>query len=146
LRTANWFFKLLLWGSVAHLCACQLVAQEMPSDIHQSTIAPSDARFAIVQSELAAKWTFRLDRVTGHVAQLVHTKEGDSAWEDMKVIDIRPTANSSRAHYQIFTSGLAAKWTLLIDTESGRTWQLTTSKGKQSDGTDSEENLWSPME
>ena len=48
-------FFLLVFGS-------HLQAQE-PSDIHQHTVAPSNARFEIVQSELAAKWTFRLDRV-----------------------------------------------------------------------------------
>ncbi len=46
-----------------------LVAQQT-SDIHQQTTTPVGARFEIVQSELAAKWTFRLDRFTGRVSQL----------------------------------------------------------------------------
>ena len=46
------------------------------SDVHQQTVAPINARFEIVQSELAAKWTFRLDRFTGRIAQLVQTRDG----------------------------------------------------------------------
>ena len=37
---------------------------------HQTTTPPSDHRFEIIQSQLAAKWTFRLDRFTGQVSQL----------------------------------------------------------------------------
>ena len=34
---------------------------------HQYTSLPSAARFEILQSSLAAKWTFRLDRYYGRV-------------------------------------------------------------------------------
>ena len=40
-------------------------------NILESTLQPADGRFEIVQSPLAAKWTFRLDRHTGQVDQLV---------------------------------------------------------------------------
>jgi len=75
-----------------------LLAQQN-SDIHQQTTAPVGARFEIVQSELAAKWTFRLDRFTGQVSQLVNATGGGVAWEVMGIVgllrlQVRNTRNS----------------------------------------------------
>jgi hypothetical protein len=115
------------------------------SDFHQRTAAPSNARFEIVQSELAAKWTFRLDRFTGHVAQLVKAKSGEDAWEAMEVIGLPHVSSPMRARFQIFASGLAAKFTFLIDTDTGKTWVLVSSKGNNPDGTEYDINTWEPF-
>ncbi len=130
--------------SVLLIVASALVAQQT-SDIHQQTTSPSNARFEIVQSELAAKWTFRLDRFTGHVAQLVHTKDNDSAWEEMEVEELEPIQPATRARFQLFTSGLAAKHTFLIDTDTGKTWVLVGGKRKLKDGNEEEISLWQPF-
>lgn len=140
---------MLIFGTI-------LLAQE-PTDIHQHTTPPPNARFEIVQSELTAKWTFRLDRFTGHVAQLVavntDAKEGESVrpngsvtWEDMSVIGIGLAEKPTRAHFQIFTSGIAAIHTFLIDTDTGKTWVLVKGQMKRDDGTECEVNLWQPFE
>jgi len=56
-------------------------AQDEPTPPHSSsTISPSD-RFEIIQSHLAAKWTFRLDRMCGFVSQLVKTSNDGTAWQ-----------------------------------------------------------------
>jgi hypothetical protein len=125
----------------------ELHAQEMPSDVHQRTAVPSNARYEIVQSEIAAKWTFRLDRFSGHVSQLVQTKAGESSWEVMPVIALPTltTSQATRPRFQIFTSGLAAKFTFLIDTDTGKTWQLTTTKSKTPSGEEFEYNSWEPF-
>jgi hypothetical protein len=136
--------NLVLTVSFLLLFGQSLRGQE-PSDIHQQTVAPSNARFEIVQSELAAKWTFRLDRYTGHVAQLTHNKDGDNVWQEMRVIGIPYITSPTRARFQIFTSGLAARHTFLIDTDTGKTWVIATSKGKNEDGTDYEDSLWQPF-
>jgi hypothetical protein len=115
---------------------------QQTSDIHQQTVAPSNARFEIVQSELAAKWTFRLDRFTGRVAQLTHNTNDENIWEEMSVIGIPFIASPTRARFQIFTSGLAARHTFLIDTDTGKTWVIVTSKVKNVDGTEYEVSLW----
>ena len=65
------------------------------SYVHQTTTQPLDARFEIIQSQLAAKWTFRLDRYTGRVHQLVKTSDGGTAWETMLVEGI-PNISSPR--------------------------------------------------
>ncbi|MGH9759009.1 MAG: hypothetical protein ACRD4M_14825 [Candidatus Acidiferrales bacterium] len=120
-------------------------AQDEPSDVHQTTTTPSGARFEIIQSELAAKWTFRLDRFAGRVFQLVKTKDGDYSWDEMKVVDRGTVSQPTRARYQLFASGIAAKFTFLIDTDTGKTWLLTTSKETLPDGTEQENNSWEPF-
>jgi hypothetical protein len=112
---------------------------------HQSTTSPAGSRYEVVQSTLAARWTFRLDKYTGRVWQLVRTKDDASTWEEMRVFDRPPVANPSRARFQIFTSGLAARHTFLFDADSGKTWLVVTGKRKESDGTETEYNAWEPF-
>ena len=127
-------------------CVAGSVYAQEPSDIHQHSTTPPNARFEIVQSELAAKWTFRLDRFTGHVAQLVTTKDDGKAWEEMEVTSLPILQSETRPRFEIFTSGLAAKHTFLIDGDTGKTWELATGKRTESDGTEYEINLWQPFE
>lgn len=91
----------------------------------QSTTAPTGSRYEIVQSELAAKWTFRLDKRCGNVSQLVSVKgETSVSWQQTPVVGLPPCSATAGAKYQIFTSGLAARHTFLIDTVTGRSWIL----------------------
>src|SRR5438094_879805 len=119
--------KLFVTVLMTMILATTAAAQDV-SNVHQHSEAPQNARFEIVQSEIAAKWTFRLDRFTGHVAQLVGT-ENDRAWKEMEVEELEtlPPALGralgqtapTRPRFQIFTSGLAAMHTFLIDTDTG---------------------------
>jgi hypothetical protein len=120
-------------------------AEDEPSDVHQTTTTPSGARYEIMQSEIAAKWTFRLDRFAGRVYQLVKTKTGDYTWEEMEVVDRGTVSQPTRARYQLFASGIAAKFTFLIDADTGKTWLLTTSNETLPDGTEQENNSWEPF-
>ena len=125
------------------LCGSGLAQQT--SDIHQHTTPPAGARFEIVQPELAAKWTFRLDRFTGNVAQLVKTEDEDNTWEEMTVRNLPPVKAPLHPKFQLFTSGVAAKYTFLIDTETGKTWVLLTGKKKRADGVEYEAHSWVPF-
>lgn len=104
----------LLSGSVA--------AQS--TNVHQSTTQSPDGRFEIVQSPMAAKWTFRLDRYRGNVDQLVETQDGTLTWQRMLVIDLPDMSSTRKARFTIFTSGIAARFTFLIDNQTGKTWVL----------------------
>ncbi len=115
------------------------------SDIHQQTTTPVGARFEIIQSELSAKWTFRLDRFTGHISQLVKTKDDDDSWEEITVISLPAASAPFHPRFQIFASGIAARFTFLIDTESGKTWVLVGAKRKSQDGTEYDYSYWSPF-
>ena len=124
--------------------AVPVIAQR-PSDIHQQTTAPPGARFEIVQSQLAAKWTFRLDRYTGRVAQLVLTETGANAWELMEAIGLPSILAPTEARFQLFTSGLAAKHTFLIDTKTGDSWVIVSAKRRNAGGKEYDASLWEPF-
>ena len=65
------------------LLAPSAFAQNKEPNIHSSTTLGSQSRFEIVQSTLAAKWTFRVDKSCGYVTQMVVTKDDGLAWQPM---------------------------------------------------------------
>jgi hypothetical protein len=118
--------SLILGVMLAAALPTAVKAQEMPIPPHSSSTLAPNARYEIVQSHLAAKWTFRLDRVCGFVSQLVKTPDGGAAWEAM-LIEKRPKCvEDSVSHYQLFASSLAARHTFLMNTDTGTSWVLTT--------------------
>lgn len=94
---------------------------------HVTSTAISGARYEIVQSELAAKFTFKLDRFSGRVWLLVGSKAADGSdntdWQEMTVEGWKPEL-SAAPRFQIFTSGLAGRHTFLIDSKSGQCWVI----------------------
>jgi len=54
-------------------------------------------------------------------------------------------STASKPRFPIFTSGLAARHTFLLDTESGRTWLVVAGKRKRPDGAEYEINVWQPF-
>jgi hypothetical protein len=101
-------------------------AQELPAAPHSSSTITPNARYEIVQSHLAAKWTFRLDKFCGYVSQLVKTQDGAAAWETIPIEKLPSCVNDSMSHYQLFSSSLAARHTFLMNTDTGTSWVLTT--------------------
>jgi hypothetical protein len=120
-------------------------ADDFPPPPHQHTSPPTNARFEVLQSSLAAKWTFRLDRYTGRIWQLVKTKDDDPKWEEMPVLERPASQAAGKPRFQLFTSGLAARHTFLIDTESGKSWIVVSGKRKSIDGSDYDITLWQPF-
>lgn len=119
--------------------------QDYPSSPPQQTSTNPGARFELLQSPLAARWTFRLDRFTGRVWQLVKTKDDGNTWEEMLVLGLPKLQSATRARFQLFTSGLAARHTFLLDSDTGKTWVVVTGKGKNKDGHEFEYNAWQPF-
>jgi len=117
----------------------------IPAPPHQYTASAANARFEILQSPLAAKWTFRLDKFSGCIWQLVKTKDDDMSWEEMLVLDLPKIQAPTRPRFQLFTSGLAARHTFLIDGDTGRTWLVASGKHKRNDGTEYDVVIWQPF-
>jgi hypothetical protein len=117
-------------------------SQDNNVKIHSSTTVSPTARYQIVQSTLAARWTFRLDRVCGNIGQLVSTPNQGTAWDQMLILGQPKCQVDGKVRYQLFTSGIAARHTFLMNTETGKTWQLGSAKGK--DGL--EYSAWFPFE
>lgn len=117
-------------------------AQSKDISVHSTTTAGPQSRYEIVQSTLAARWTFRLDKVCGAIGQIASTPNDGVIWELMFVSGLPRCSNDGKVRYQIFTSGLAARHTFLINTETGKSWQVRTSK----DVRGVETTAWFPFE
>ena len=73
------------------LFACTSVAcMAEPRDpvSHSSSTLGGQARYEMLQSSLAARWTFRLDRVCGNVSQVVVAKSENMTFESMFVMGL----------------------------------------------------------
>ena len=105
------------------MCSANVSAQE--TNRNQFTSAPASSRFELVQSELAAKVTLKVDKFSGIVYQLVQGEKGVT-WQIIES-EKHPndTATPGKVNYQVFTSGLAVRMTYLINVNTGATWQLS---------------------
>ncbi len=103
--------------------------QSVANESNQKTTVPSDSRFEILQSELVARITLKIDKYTGNVYQIVQKQDQSLTWEQ---IWVTPQKNdkklNNRVNYQLFASGLAARFTFMININTGVTWQLTEGK------------------
>jgi hypothetical protein len=84
----------------------------------------TNGRFEIVQSPMAAQYTFKLDRVRGQVWQHVESK-GESLWEPMLVVPPPDVSTGTLPRFQIMLSGIVARDSFLIDSQTGSVWILT---------------------
>ncbi len=108
----------------------------IPGGVHHETTAPETAHFQIIEAQTAVKWTFRVDRFTGQVAILVQDKDGNYVWQNNKMLGLPDLHANTKPRFQMFLSGLSAKFSFLLDTETGKTWALTTltdKDGKEAD-------------
>lgn len=93
---------------------------------HEETPLPADARYAFVQSHIAASGTFKLDRFTGDVYQLIQKSDGDLTWDKLLRLAHQDDKNQKEgaANYQLFLSGIRMSHTFLMNVRSGATWEL----------------------
>src|SRR5262245_24291734 len=107
--------------------------------VHQQTTPPPNARFEVVHSPFGPRFTFRLDRFSGRVSQIMSTADDNVTWEAMVVIGRPEIETTAKPRFQIFASGHGPRFTYLLDTETGNTWQVVVDKRKHADGTEYEE-------
>lgn len=100
--------------------AIQLYAQDAPA----VSTEMNNARFEVIQNPNIRKYTFYLDKNEGNVYQLVKTRSGGFAWEIMDIYPNNSNTKYTESTYQIFIGGIAAADTFLIDTKTGRIWNL----------------------
>lgn len=105
-----------------------------------STSVVDSARYEIIQSPLESSFTFKLDKFSGHIFQLVRTKLREMHWEDMLVKDLHTIELDEILYprFQIFMGVMGTADTYLLDTKTGVVWQLQ----KGSDGS----WVWNMME
>jgi hypothetical protein len=100
---------------------------------HEKTTPPLNARYEIIQSQLSAKGTYKLDRACGNVYQMTKSSKDYLSWDEMPVFNLPKCTNDARPRYQLFISGLAARHSYLINTETGTTWVIVKIKTKSGD-------------
>jgi hypothetical protein len=134
-------FMISLTLSVLALFSLPAIAQENTHIYtNQKTDIPEDARYEFVQSTLAAKATLKFDRFTGNTYQIVMRADSSLTWQR---IDLSPHSgdvgqNKGKVNYQLFLSGLAMRFTFLMNIRSGAVWQLVT--------TSTDDLIWEPIE
>ena len=95
------------------------------------TLVTDSARYEIIQSSIKRALTFKLDKFTGRIWEVVETASGGLIWEYMYVEDrtsILGDDNTLYPRFQIFLSGMMAADTYLLDTKTGTVWQLQKDK------------------
>lgn len=89
-----------------------------------TTSAPN-GRYEILQSELARKYTIKIDKYTGETWQMVQSYSGDITWEKIYKEDaLGDNQKENAINYQLFFGGFTAQDILLINVNTGITWQL----------------------
>lgn len=126
--------------AILFLSLCALSASAQESHNSAQTSVPADSRFEIIQSDITAKATFRLDKFTGQIHQMVMNAKGDTLWQLMtKVANPEDTIRlNGKVNYQLFTSGIVVRDTFLININTGATWKLFADS-------DDNEMYWAPM-
>jgi len=103
---------------------------------HQAVVTKMDnARFEVIQSPIARRYTFFLDKVEGKVYQLVQAPTGGDSWEEMTIYP-KDNLTYTEPTYQIFIGSFAIADMFLINTKTGRTWVLVKENG------DDNKTLW----
>jgi hypothetical protein len=97
---------------------------DLACSVNALTTAPATARYEITQSSIVVRNTFRLDKYTGRIHQMVKDKDGTLLWEEMIVHDRPLISAPTVVRFQLFNSGIAVRHTYLLDTATGATWQL----------------------
>ena len=133
-------YRIAILGVLAFQLSPTTHAQEIDLDQHVQSAVPAESRFEFVQSTIAARHTFKIDKFTGRVFQLVAAQDGGVSWDSILRLDhvLDLDISKDRPNYQLFSSGLAAKYTFLMNVNSGATWQLV--KDSESD-----DLVWSPF-
>ena len=94
-------------------------------------------RYEIIQSPLARKYTFKLDKYTGNVWQYVMSVDNNVTWQfvpratddwgTLIPYSITDEEISNTVRYQLYIGGIAVRDMFLLDIETGQTWVLTNS-------------------
>ena len=95
---------------------------------HERSTPVPEGRYEIIQSTLSARVTLRFDRWTGATWQLVQRSDSGGVGWSLPTLRIahpdRDPQVLNRANYVLFSSGLTVAFTLMVNVNSGATWQL----------------------
>jgi hypothetical protein len=112
-------FFILIIVSLTYQVRAQAIYSHQPSSV------PESSRFEIVQSELGVEYIFKIDKYSGEVFRLVEGDPTYYTWENMEVSNHpRDVATEDKINYQIIISGISTWYILLLNVNTGATWQI----------------------
>jgi len=81
-------------------------------------------RYEIIQSKVARKYTFKLDKKTGIIYQMVKSRNDEIVWETMIILDLKYEYTITDINYQLFLGDFTVSDSFLMNIHTGKTWQL----------------------
>jgi hypothetical protein len=134
----GWGIVALAIGLVLAGGARYAVGQDLNPAIHYATQSPPDARYELLQSALVVRITLLVDRYSGDVYASVRSNSDGLLWERIPRKKAQnEKIDASRVNFQVFTSGLAVKYTYLLNVQTGQSWILVNNKNGYP--------VWEPM-
>lgn len=114
---------------MAILLIGQCWADEWPSTHQFERTTLDGGKWEIVQSPLVVRNTILLDKSTGETFLNVRDDEGNGFWQTIPMQKAATRPAYEKPVYQIFLSGMAAKYAFLLNSKTGKTWQLVMASG-----------------
>lgn len=80
-------------------------------------------RWEIIQSEIARRDTYKLDKYKGDVYQLVKKDNGENTWQKLtRLGDYLDKIEEGKINFQMFLGGISVQDQFLINIHTGDTW------------------------
>ncbi len=84
-------------------------------------------RWEFFMSDVAVRYTFKIDKFTGEVFQYVKRSDDTYTWQIVeKYRNVNDIVKDNVINYQLFSSGQGIRFTFLLNTNTGLTWKLVT--------------------
>ena len=91
----------------------------------QMTSVPNNTPYSIIQSEISANMTFRLNKYTGEVLRMLDGNKGPYWLQVRREKHSKDIQKKGTVNYQIFTSGLNTQMIYLLNVNTGITWYIS---------------------
>lgn len=86
-------------------------------------------RYEFLMSDLVVRQSFKVDKYTGDIYQLVEDNNGRLTWELLiREVSANDLQKENSINYQLYMSGIAVRFCFLINVNTGIAWQLVKSK------------------
>jgi hypothetical protein len=89
------------------------------------TTSLNGGRWEFFMSDVAIRYTFKIDKFTGDVYQYVKREDETYTWQIVeKNTNVNDIMKENVINYQLFSNGQGIRYTFLLNTNSGLTWKL----------------------
>lgn len=86
-------------------------------------------RYEIIIPDNMIRYTFRLDKFTGDIWQLVKNSDDSSTWQKVyRESSYFDSTDEDKINYQLIVPANAARFIMLININNGTTWQICRTK------------------